>query len=129
MKQKKVIEVNRIRSYQTLVNKLGYRSHRKQDYINYIQEIGYQINNIKAINGLYKLQLHFVSRYKTLGDVENISKPINDILQEHGKVTNDKNCVELLVTRSINKDIEKDKIILILEGVDDGKDSPQGDKK
>lgn len=86
------VKVKKIRSYQTLVSKIGKRSYRTKEYNAYIQEVGYQINKLTPIpKGIdIKLTLHFKNKTKVIGDIDNITKPIQDILQISGKVVDDK---------------------------------------
>lgn len=94
---KKTIKVDKIRSYQTLVNKRGYGSYRTQEYKTYIQEIGYQIRNLKPIESdkSLRIQIHFKCKNKVVGDLDNITKPILDILQIHNIIKDDRKVVEL----------------------------------
>ena len=91
------VQVDKIRSYQTLVNKRGYGSYRTPEYKEYIRVISLQLGKLKAMDRSSKLSvsLHFKCKNKTVGDLDNITKPILDILQLTGKINNDRNVLEL----------------------------------
>lgn len=88
----KIIEVDKIRSYQTLVYKNGRNSYQKKEYKEYQKEIRYQLIGMAQIDDLRELQidLTFNCINKTVGDLDNITKPILDILQLNGNIKNDK---------------------------------------
>lgn len=91
------VQVDKIRSYQTLVYKNGARTFPKTEYKEYRRIISLQLGKLKAMDRSSKLSvsLHFKCKNKTVGDLDNITKPILDILQLTGKINNDRNVLEL----------------------------------
>lgn len=98
------IKVNKIRSYQTLVYKRGYNSFQTEEYKNYQEEIRLQLLKLNRIKDLrdIKVSLHFKSKNKVVGDLDNITKPILDILQKYEYIKNDKQIIELNLKKSFN---------------------------
>lgn len=95
-----VIKVDKIRSYQTLVYKSGYKSFRTKEYKDYIAEISDQLD-LKPIDSKeIKVSLHFKNKNKVLGDLDNITKPILDILQMNKIIKDDRYIVELNLKKS-----------------------------
>ena len=96
------IRVNKIRSYQTLVYKNGNRSFPKKAYEDYQKEIRLQLLKLNRIKNLSDLRvtLHFKCKDKVVGDLDNITKPILDILQRNGYIVNDKQITELNLKKS-----------------------------
>ena len=94
---KKIIKVNQIRSYQTLVKKIGRNSYQTKEYKEYQKEIIYQLVGLPKIDDLrdLKVNITFHCKNKVVGDIDNITKPILDILQMNGNIKNDKQIVEL----------------------------------
>lgn len=104
MKINKVaVEVDKIRSYQNLTYKNGRYSFRTKEYKEYIQMISLQLGKLKSVKGTYSLKLTFITPVKTIGDIDNITKPISDILEMNGKVENDRYCVHLEVEKILNR--------------------------
>lgn len=97
------VQVDKIRSYQTLVYKTGKRSFRTKEYNDYIQMISLQLGKLKAVKGHYSLKLTFITPVKTIGDIDNITKPISDILELSGKVENDRYCVHLEAEKILDR--------------------------
>lgn len=97
MRMKKEIKVDKIRSYQTLTYKNGRNSFRTKAYKEYIKEIRYQLIGLPIITDLrdLKANITFHCKNKVVGDIDNITKPILDILQMNGNIKNDKQIVEL----------------------------------
>ena len=91
------IKVDKIRSYQTLVYKRGRNSFRTKEYKDYIQEIKSQLIGVPKITDSIDLKVNitFKCKNKVVGDIDNITKPILDILQMNGNIKNDKQIVEL----------------------------------
>lgn len=91
------IKVDKIRSYQTLVYKNGRNSYQKKEYEEYQKEIIYQLIGLPKLNDLrdLKVTITFNCKNKVVGDLDNICKPILDILQLNGNIKNDKQIVEL----------------------------------
>lgn len=89
------IFVDKIWSYQTLVYKNGTRTFRKKQYIDYINEITRQIEPMPSFNGEVDISIKFNCKTRTVGDIDNITKPILDTLQMAGKIKNDKLIVVL----------------------------------
>lgn len=99
---KKTIKVNKIMSYQTLVYKNGKSSFRNKTYKTYIQEIGYQIRNLKRFddNKDLHVRIHFKCKNRVVGDIDNITKPILDILQIYDVIKDDRKIVRLDLTKT-----------------------------
>lgn len=97
MNLKKIVKVEKIRSYQTLVSKIGKNSYQTKEYKEYQKEIIYQLIGLPKINDLrdLKINITFNCKNKVVGDLDNICKPILDILQLNGNIKNDKQIVEL----------------------------------
>ena len=114
---KSIVKVPKIRSYQTLVYKNGSRTFRKKEYKDYKELIGQQLIRLEPISGPYSLDITFISRTKTIGDLDNIIKPISDILEDISKVDNDKLCHELIGRKQLNRELDQDLIIIKLKGV------------
>ena len=98
----KEIIVDKIRSYQTLVFKNGYRSFQKKEYKDYQKEIIYQLAGLTKIedNRELEITINFKCKNKIVGDLDNITKPILDILQMNGNIKNDKQVVKLNLTKT-----------------------------
>lgn len=96
------VKVEKIRSYQTLTYKNGKNSFRKAEYKAYIQEISYQLTNLKPCerSAILSVKLHFKHKNKAAPDIDNATKPILDILQLSGKIHNDRNICELHAIKS-----------------------------
>lgn len=96
------IKVDKIRSYQTLVYKNGHNSFQKQAYKDYQSEIRLQLLKLPRIKDLrdIKVSLHFKCKNKVVGDLDNIAKPILDILQTNCYIKNDKQITELNLKKS-----------------------------
>lgn len=96
------IKVDKIRSYQTLVYKNGNRTFTKKEYKDYEQEIRLQLMMLPRIreNVPISLKIHFKCKNKVVGDLDNITKPILDILQRNGYIVNDKQITELELKKS-----------------------------
>lgn len=97
---KLIIQVEKIRSYQTLVYKNGHRTFRKKDYIQYLQEAKKQIDAWETFTENIQVSIDFYSHTKAIGDLDNITKPILDLLQETGIINNDKNITKLILTKN-----------------------------
>ena len=109
---KAIVKVDRIRSYQTMVYKRGHKSFRKQEYKDYINEIALQLGKLKSIEGKYALKLTFISRHARVGDIDNLVKPISDILEMTKKVKNDRDCVLLQAELIIDKSAKTSTIVI-----------------
>lgn len=98
----KEIIVDKIRSYQTLVYKNGNRSFPKKEYEDYKKEIKYQLVGLPRIEDLreLKVSIHFKCKNKVVGDLDNITKPILDILQMNGNIQNDKQITKLNLSKT-----------------------------
>ena len=94
------IKVGNVYSYQSLVYKRGHNTFKTKNYKMYEQEIGYQINHLQPIQPPYHIVLHFDLKGKKRIDLDNASKPILDILQNHGIIDNDQNIVILQLSKS-----------------------------
>ncbi len=91
------VKVGKIRSYQTLVYKNGKYTYRTKAYTDYQKEIRSQLIGVPKITDLIdlKVSIIFKCKNKVVGDIDNITKPILDILQLNGNIKNDKQIVEL----------------------------------
>jgi Holliday junction resolvase RusA-like endonuclease len=98
---KKIIKVDKIRSYQTLVYKNGTKTFTKKEYKEYQKEIRYQLAGLPRINDNRELEvtIHFKCKNKVVGDLDNITKPILDILQLNGNIRNDKQIIKLNLSK------------------------------
>jgi Holliday junction resolvase RusA-like endonuclease len=96
------VKVDKIRSYQTLVYKNGNHSFPKKEYKDYEQEIRLQLMMLPRIRELVdtSLKIHFKCKNKVVGDLDNITKPLMDILQRNGYIVNDKQITELELKKS-----------------------------
>lgn len=101
-----IIEVDKIRSYQSLTYKNGRYSYQTKEYKEYQKEIIYQLIGLKKIteNKTLIVNIHFRCKNKTVGDLDNITKPILDILQLNQNIQNDRQIVELNLKKSFNYD-------------------------
>ena len=95
------IKVNKIYSYQTLVYKNGSRTFRKKKYNEYIKEIGEQLDDVLHENDV-SIHIIFRCKDKRVGDIDNITKPVLDTLQEYGVIKNDKQVIELHLRKIFN---------------------------
>ena len=95
------VQVDKIRSYQTLVYKNGRTTFKKSEYMAYERDIALQIGKLHQVNGNGPIQVEitFKSHTKAIGDIDNITKPILDILQSTGKINNDKQIVDLKIKK------------------------------
>ena len=95
------IQIDKIRSYQTLVYKNGRNTFKKPIYKQYERDIALQIGELNQVNGNVPIQVKitFKSHTKAIGDIDNITKPILDILQSTGKFKNDKQIVDLHIKK------------------------------
>ena len=96
------IKVDKIRSYQTLVYKRGRNSFQKKEYKDYQNEIRLQLLKLPRIKDMrdIKVSLHVKCKNKVVGDLDNIAKPILDILQANDYIKNDKQITELNLKKS-----------------------------
>lgn len=98
------VKVDKIRSYQTLVYKNGNNTFQKKEYKDYQQEIRMQLLKLPRIKDLrdISVSLHFKCKNKVVGDLDNITKPILDILQRNSYIINDKQITELNLKKSFS---------------------------
>lgn len=82
--------------------KNGYRSFQKKEYKDYQEEIKYQLVGLPRIEDLKELEvtIHFKCKNKVVGDLDNITKPILDILQLNGNIKNDKQITKLNLSKT-----------------------------
>lgn len=105
------IKVKKIYSYQTLVYKNGNRTFRKKKYKDYLEEMGSQIET-KTYKGELTIHIIFKCVNKVVGDIDNITKPVLDMLQEYNIIENDKQVTELHLKKTFkNKHNEIDILI------------------
>ena len=93
------IQVNKIYSYQTLVYKNGNRTFRKAKYKKYSDEIRSQLDDT-TYDGDLSVSIEFRCVNRVVGDLDNITKPILDILQKHGTIKNDKYITKIELSKS-----------------------------
>ena len=98
--------VNKIWSYQTLVSQTRYGRHRKKEYLSYIAEMTPQLHKLPTIECKQDLvvSIHFNCKNRTVGDLDNITKPILDTLESSGKIYNDRYITDLRLSKSFNHD-------------------------
>ena len=96
---KHTVEVDKIRSYQTLVYKNGSRTFKRKAYMDYIREIEKQLDTSESFTDSIKVVMTFYSNTKAIGDLDNITKPILDILQSSGIITNDRYITRLVLSK------------------------------
>jgi Holliday junction resolvase RusA-like endonuclease len=96
---KSIIKVNKIRSYQTLVYKNGNRTFKKKEYTKYIQEIQKQLKDDHTFTKDIMVSIKFYSNTRAIGDLDNITKPILDILQSSGIISNDRYIIKLELSK------------------------------
>ncbi len=72
--------------------KRGRNSFQKKEYKDYQKEIISQLIGLPKITDLrdLKVNITFKCKNKVAGDIDNITKPILDILQMNGNIKNDK---------------------------------------
>ena len=106
-----IIKVDKIRSYQVLCYKNGYRSFRTKEYKDYIEEISSQLDK-KEYKGDVAISVHFRCKNETVGDIDNITKPILDILQINGIIENDRKVLKLELEKSFKHNENTIEIII-----------------
>ena len=86
------VKVPKILSYQTLVYKNGVKSFKKQAYKDYQLIISLQLRKLPTIEHKEPLTvfIRFNCTKKSVGDLDNITKPILDILEINDKIYNDR---------------------------------------
>ena len=96
---KSIVWVDKIRSYQTLVYKNGQRTFKRKEYIQYTEQIKKQIDAWEYYTDDVEVRIDFYSHTKAIGDLDNITTPILDILQ--GTVlANDRQVVKLKLSKN-----------------------------
>lgn len=100
------VKVDKIRSYQTLIAQANNRRFRTKEYKAYIQEISYQLMQLKAVerNTEVKIDIHYKHKSKVRPDIDNATKPILDILQMSGKLHNDRNVTQMSLKQTFGHD-------------------------
>lgn len=100
------IQVDKIWSYQTLVFKNGKNTYRKQVYNDYIKEMYYKgINRLEKLESRsISLKLTFHCKTRTVGDLDNIAKPVMDTLEHYGVIENDRYVTELNLKKIFGSD-------------------------
>ena len=99
------IKVEKIKSYQVCVFKNGYKSFRTKEYKDYIKEITPQISGLKRFTeGDLKATVHYKCKNRVVGDLENITKILIDILEEYGIFKNDKQITEMNLKKTFGYD-------------------------
>ena len=91
--------MNKIRSYQTLVYKNGSRTFKRKEYTQYIQEVKSQLNHDHTFTNDIMVAIKFYSNTRAIGDLDNITKPILDILQSSGIISNDRYIIKLELSK------------------------------
>lgn len=93
------VYVDKIKSYQTLVYKNGQRTFKRKAYTEYIDEIKSQLEVNEFYTDDVEVRIDFHSHTKAIGDLDNITKPILDILQGT-VIANDRQVVKLVLTKN-----------------------------
>lgn len=98
---KVIVQIDKIRSYQTLVYKRGKDTFKKSAYRQYERDIAIQLGSLKPIEHKkpIKATIVFKSHTRAIGDNDNITKPILDILESTNKISNDKYIVDLHIIK------------------------------
>lgn len=96
---KSIIWVDKIRSYQTLVYKNGQRTFKRKEYIQYTEQVKKQLNLDEYYTDDVEVRIDFYSHTKAIGDLDNITKPILDILQGT-VIANDRQVVKLKLSKN-----------------------------
>ena len=96
------VSVNKIWSYQTLVSQTRYGRYRKKEYLSYIAEMTPQLHKLPSIEHKRDLvvSIHFNCKNRTVGDLDNITKPILDTLQSANKIYDDRYITSLVLSKS-----------------------------
>lgn len=97
-----IIPVHKILSYQTLVYKNGSRTFKKKAYHDYQTELSLHMNRIPKYSGDLRVVIYFHCKNRTVGDLDNITKPILDTLQACGVIKDDRYIVALELYKSFN---------------------------
>lgn len=115
-----VLKVDKIFSYQTLVYKNGTNTYKKPAYKKYEKEIYYQLKKIKDFDFTTKydlsIEIIFKAKNKNIGDLDNITKPILDIISKYYNF-DDRNIVELKLKKEFNNNLQKEEINLSFKKV------------
>lgn len=96
---KSIVWVDKIRSYQTLVYKNGQRTFKRKAYIDYTEQIKKQLEIDEYYTDDVEVRIDFYSHTKAIGDLDNITKPILDILQGT-VIANDRQVVKLKLSKN-----------------------------
>lgn len=83
------LKVKKILSYQTLVYKNGYKTFKKKQYKEYFNEIAEQLPKDKFEDPI-SVDIVYFCATRVIGDLDNITKPILDILETCEVIKNDK---------------------------------------
>jgi Holliday junction resolvase RusA-like endonuclease len=94
-----IVKVDKIRSYQTLVYKNGNRTFKRKAYMDYIRQIEQQLDISKTYTDNIEVKITFYSTTKAIGDLDNITKPVLDILQTCGIISNDRYINKLVLSK------------------------------
>lgn len=96
------VEVTKIWSYQTIVYKNGARTFPKKVYKEYVDEMLPQLHKLPTMERKKDLVvcIHFNCKNRTVGDLDNITKPILDTLQKSGKIGDDRYITSLKLSKS-----------------------------
>ena len=96
------VKVPKILSYQTLVVKNGNRSYKTKTYKDYQNIISLQLNRLPTIEHKEPLTvfIRFNCINKTVGDLDNITKPILDTLEDNDKLYNDRYITSLQLEKT-----------------------------
>jgi len=78
------------------------RRFKSKDYLEYEKEVFYQLPK-ESIKG--EIEIHFLFNVKTYSrrDVDNMIKPLQDILVKAGVIDDDKNIVKLIAEKRKSK--------------------------
>lgn len=95
-----IIPVHKIYSYQTLVYKNGKNTYKKQVYKDYQKELALYMNRLPKYTGDLEVKIKFHCKNRTVGDLDNITKPILDTLQACGVIKDDRYILHLSLTKT-----------------------------
>lgn len=110
--------------YPPSANRLWVRARkgmRKSDaYSAWLTEAGYiaKSQHQKPLSGPYKLSIHAKRPDKRRRDIDNLIKPLNDLLQSIGLIADDTDC-EMVCARWITSGLEKITILVQPASVED----------
>lgn len=115
------IKVPKVKSYQTLVYKNGFRSAKKKDYKDYLEYFRAEIDKLEFVKFekvKLKVTINLTLSNKRRIDLDNITKAILDILQELDVIDDDFHIDDLHVKRVVYKqEFEEIEIKIEIKGI------------